>query len=600
MAGRIPQPFIDELVQRVDIVGLIDSRVPLKKAGRNFQACCPFHNEKTPSFSVSPEKQFYHCFGCGASGNAISFLMNHDGLTFREAVETLAPLAGLTLPQPDPNSTYTRPPAPPPEYDPYALMQAASAFFIQQLQRHPEAAKAHAYLQQRGLSAEVIQRYAIGYAPSGWDLLLKTLRYPPHQLEQMGLVIRREEHNSWYDRFRDRVIFPIRDRRGRVIAFGGRVLTDEKPKYLNSPETALFNKSHELYGLYEARQQRTDLKSILVVEGYLDVVALAQFGIHNAVATLGTAITDHHLQQIFRIAEEVIFCFDGDEAGRKAAWRGLEHGMKQLQGERQIRFHFLPEGEDPDSRVRRIGAEAFRAELQQAVPLSSYLFSEASRRCDLRQLEGQSRFIALLTPLFASLTVTPFAQMLLEQSAQKLHLDSRKLAALLQRPDLLLTPDPAPSNRFPSRSSSTTQPITLMRRTIWMVLHQPELGRQVDAESLAALATLQQPGAPLLVELLRYIQSQSHCSMGQILEHGRDRPEWIHLNKLAQQPHLLGADADLEVEFQAAIQEFKLQRLRQERSDLLQRFREKSLTAAERQRYTELGQLLTNRRAAST
>ncbi|MDH3355677.1 MAG: DNA primase, partial [Chromatiales bacterium] len=348
MSGRIPQNFIDDLINRSDIVDVVDSRVPLKKAGREYQACCPFHNEKTPSFTVSPNKQFYHCFGCGAHGTVISFLMEYENLAFVEAIKELASDVGMEIPKSEGFSN------PAPRIDKavtqslYDVMGQANKFFQQQLRQHPQAGEAVDYLKQRGLSGEIARDFGIGYAPPGWDNLIKDLTpTPTKQLFDAGLVIEKEGQGSFYDRFRERIMFPIHDQRGRVIAFGGRILGDGKPKYLNSPETDIFHKGKELYGLFEARQSLKQIDRLIVVEGYMDVVALAQFGVRNAVATLGTAVTEPHLNQLFRTCSEVIFCFDGDSAGRKAAWRGLENGLPLMQKGRQIRFLFLPDGEDP-------------------------------------------------------------------------------------------------------------------------------------------------------------------------------------------------------------------------------------------------------------
>ncbi|QEP44080.1 DNA primase [Ectothiorhodospiraceae bacterium BW-2] len=599
MSGRIPQSFIDDLIQRVDIVEVIDARVPLKRAGRNYSACCPFHNEKSPSFSVNPEKQFYHCFGCKASGSAITFLMEYDGMSFIEALQTLAPMAGMTLPQPEklsttPSSGVTT------SIDPYQIMAQASQYFQQQLRHHTQAATAVSYLQQRGLSGEICRRYAIGYAPPGWDNLLKALSYPHHDLEQLGLTIHNTDRNSWYDRFRERIIFPIRDRRGRVIAFGGRVLDDSKPKYLNSPETAIFSKGRELYGLYEARQQQRQLESVMVVEGYMDVVALAQFGIHNAVATLGTAVTDHHLQQLFRVSEHIIFCFDGDEAGRKAAWRGLEYGLKQLQGERQIQFLFLAAGEDPDSFVRQHGVEALQQQLQQATPLAEFLLQQVSDKCDLRQIEGRSRYIARLKPLFAELQRSPFSQLLLERCGSKIQADAAKMAILLERPDLPLPQAThRPSRPYPHTSAGRAphqaeahQPMSLVKRAIWLLLHQPQLAHTIGENH--NLDQLDLIGAPLLAEIIDFIHHHPDASAASLLEHWRDRSEAPHLQQLlAQPPLLIESGAARELEFNEVVTKLDRQRLKQEHNQLLELFqRQGSLSDSDRERYRQLTQLI--------
>src|SRR5210317_1706727 len=393
MAGRIPQSFIDELLNRVDIVDLIDARLQLKKAGREYQACCPFHNEKTPSFTVSPGKQFYHCFGCGAHGSAISFLMEYDNLAFPEAIEELARSVGMEVPR---ESGSQAPQAEQQRTDHYALLERVDHFYRSQLRQHAQADKAVAYLKDRGLSGEIAQTFGLGYAPPGWDSLLKQFGDPESQrlATELGLLVEKDDGGR-YDRFRDR--------RGRCIGFGGRVLGDEKPKYMNSPESPVFHKGRELYGLFEARKANQKLERLLVVEGYMDVVALAQFGLTNAVATLGTATTPEHLERLYRTVSEVVFCFDGDAAGRRAAWRALENALPVLRDGREARFLFLPEGEDPDSLVRRIGAETFRKKTVESVPLSRFFYESLSQQVDTDSVDGRARLVELAKPLLQKL-----------------------------------------------------------------------------------------------------------------------------------------------------------------------------------------------------
>ncbi len=404
MAGLIPQSFIDDLLNRTDIVDVVSSRVQLKKAGKNYSACCPFHKEKTPSFSVSPDKQFYYCFGCGAGGNALGFVMDHDHLDFVQAVEDLAKQAGMEVPREETGRPHT--PRQPTDSPLYPLLTAAAEFYRQALKSHPTRQAAVAYLKGRGLSGEIARDFGLGFAPPGWDNLSKHLggdSLAQKHLIDAGLMVENAENPDKvkrYDRFRDRVMFPIRDSRGRIIAFGGRVLGDEKPKYLNSPETPVFHKGQELYGLYEARQNNRNLDEIMVVEGYMDVIALAQQGLRNAVATLGTATSEEHLKRLFRIVPSVLFCFDGDSAGRKAAWRALEATLPSLQDGRRARFLFLPEGEDPDTLVRAEGTDAFRARIsQQAQPLADYFFQQLTQEADPRSLEGKAHLATLAAPL---------------------------------------------------------------------------------------------------------------------------------------------------------------------------------------------------------
>ena len=406
MAGLIPQSFIDDLLNRTDIVDVVASRIQLKKAGKNYTACCPFHKEKTPSFSVSPDKQFYYCFGCGAGGNALGFVMDHDQLDFPQAVEDLAKRAGMEVPREEGGRNSNNKPRHPTDSPLYPLLTAAAEYYRQALKSHPQRKAAVDYLKGRGLSGEIARDFGLGFAPPGWDNLHKHLASDSLQQKAMidaGLLVENADNPEKikrYDRFRDRVIFPIRDSRGRVIAFGGRVLGDDKPKYLNSPETPVFHKGQELYGLFEARKSNRDLDEIMVVEGYMDVIALAQQGLRNAVATLGTATSEEHLKRLFRIVPSVLFCFDGDAAGRNAAWRALEATLPSLQDGRRARFLFLPDGEDPDSLVRSEGTDAFRARInQQAQPLADYFFQQLSDEADPRSLEGKAHLVTLAAPL---------------------------------------------------------------------------------------------------------------------------------------------------------------------------------------------------------
>ena len=401
MAGLIPQSFIDDLLNRTDIVDVVSSRVQMKKAGKNYTACCPFHKEKTPSFSVSPDKQFYYCFGCGAGGNALGFIMDHDNLDFPQAVEELAKAAGMEIPREESGRPHK--PRQPTDSPLYPLLTAAAEFYRQALKSHPQRKAAVDYLKGRGLTGEIARDFGLGFAPPGWDNLYKHLSSDTMQQKAMidaGLLVENAETGKRYDRFRDRVMFPIRDSRGRIIAFGGRVLGDDKPKYLNSPETPVFHKGQELYGLFEARKNNRNLDEIIVVEGYMDVIALAQQGLRNAVATLGTATSEEHMKRLFRVVPSVLFCFDGDQAGRNAAWRALEATLSSLQDGRRARFLFLPEGEDPDTLVRSEGTDAFRARIHQhAQPLADYFFQQLTEEADPRSLEGKAHMATLAAPL---------------------------------------------------------------------------------------------------------------------------------------------------------------------------------------------------------
>lgn len=459
--GRIPDNFVQDLIDRTDLVELINARVPLKKSGRNYMACCPFHQEKTPSFTVAPDKQFYYCFGCGASGNAVGFVMEYERLSFPEAVRQLADKAGLDVPQEQDGRQVSA-------AEKSALQQMgdllsrAEQFYRQQLKAAPERQQAVAYLQRRGVSGEIASRFALGYAPPGFDNLLQALSLDNAGLElaeQAGLLVRREDTGRIYDKFRERVIFPIRDPRGRTIAFGGRLLGDGKPKYLNSPETPLFHKGRELYGLWEWRQSRDNSKRLLVVEGYMDVIALAQHGINNVVATLGTATSAEHTAKLFRLVDEVVFCFDGDNAGRRAAWRALESTLAELEDGKQARFLFLPEGQDPDTLVRERGREHLLALADAAPGLGQYLFSHLSADLDLGMVEGRARLARLALPLIHRAKGDFCRSLLQKELAELTRLDESELVQLVQA---------APAQPASGTDSAPSAPISSATEPPWL------------------------------------------------------------------------------------------------------------------------------------
>jgi DNA primase len=577
MAGRIPQSFIDDLLNRVDIVQIVDSRVSLKKTGREYQACCPFHNEKTPSFTVSPNKQFYHCFGCGAHGSAIGFLMDFEHLEFPEAIEELARSVGMDVPR-EAGSDFRPDPR---KEDHYSLLQRTDQFYRTQLREHEQAAKAVDYLKQRGLSGEIAATFGIGYAPPGWDSLLHYLGSDAETQKaavELGLLVRKDD-GRLYDRFRDRVMFPIRDRRGRTIGFGGRVFGDEKPKYLNSPESPLFHKGQELYGLFEARKASQKLERLLVVEGYMDVVALAQFGLRNAVATLGTATTPEHLERLYRTVQEVVFCFDGDNAGRRAAWRALENTLPVLRDGREARFLFLPEGEDPDSLVRRIGKDAFQKKTVDSVPLSRFFYESLSQQVDTRSVDGRAHLVELARPLLQKLPDSVFRDLMLEELSQHSGLNQEQL-----HNRVFGSPAPTPPEKPRQRSRGSSR--SPVRIAIRLLLEQPELGGQIQRP--CGFEDLELAGVELLVELLELLWQHPHLSLGGILEHWRGKPEEAHLARLATQPLEVPAEGFAE-EFLGAIQRLLEQRTRQRTEQLLFQEQEHGLTEIEK---TELKQLL--------
>ena len=532
MSGRIPQYFIDELVARADIVELIGSRVPLKKHGKEFKACCPFHGEKTPSFTVVPDKGFYHCFGCGAHGTALGFLMEHDHLGFVEAVEDLAARVGLDVPH---EETGGAPRAAAPSDALYAALDKAAELYSQEL-RKTERGKD--YFKARGLTGETAAKFNLGYSPDSWDFVLRHLGSSEGdrlRLLQVGLVIEREKRAGvngqpgYYDRFRDRVMFPIRDARGRTIGFGGRVLDKGEPKYLNSPETELFHKGRELYGLYEARQASRTLTRIMIVEGYMDVVRLHQAGITYAVATLGTATTPDHLQRVFRICNELVFCFDGDRAGRAAAWRALENSLSQIRDGRQIRFLFLPEGHDPDSLVGAEGREAFEARLQTALPLSEYFLNHLGSQVDLQSVDGRARLAELAKPLLERIPEGVYRELMSDEVARLVRIDTAKLTGRPAR-----DPISGPAADKPGRPRTPPTPGgrgSVVRQAIRTLVHYPQIA--VKAPSSEGLEGIDRPGIPLLIELLNELQENPCTNTAALLERWRGRPDFDPLFKLA-------------------------------------------------------------------
>lgn len=551
MAGRIPQAFIDDLLARADIVEVIDSHVPLRKAGRNHQALCPFHEEKTPSFTVSQDKQFYHCFGCGANGTVISFVMEFNGLGFVEAIEDLAGRYGLEIPR---EAGYQ--PASKQHDELYELLEQAAQFYRKQLQGHK--GRAVDYLEKRGISGTVIEDYEIGYAPSGWKRLLNVLGKSAEtrtRLTQSGLI-KPGGKEGHYDFFRDRIMFPIHDQRGRIIAFGGRAVGQDTPKYLNSPETPLFHKGRELYGLYQARSKRKQPKSLYIVEGYMDVIALAQHGVDNAVATLGTAVTENHLEKLYRVAGRLIFCFDGDEAGRKAAWRALEIAIPQLREGRQALFNFMPEGHDPDSFIRQHGAEQFRSD-ERTVPLSDFLLDSIKSRAGVSTREGRAAFLDLILPYLAGMPGSGLRQLLLQEAADIAQIDTDGLHKLLQD----YRPDTARRSGIPRPRQQREKPGDIST-IIAYILNRPGLAMLV--EDPAELSGITVPGADFVRELITLVHSNPEITCAGILEHWRGSRYETRLNELASGPGLPGdEDFDLEGEFVDRVEKLKAAKARQ-------------------------------------
>ena len=532
MSGRIPRGFIDDVVARTDIVDLIDNKVPLKKAGKNYQACCPFHNEKSPSFSVSPEKQFYHCFGCGAHGNAISFLMEYEQLEFVEAIEELARLHSLDVPRENTGGKPQKYPSVSREQkqSDYEMMELAARYYQHSLKHDSNSKLVIEYLKNRGLSGEVAQAYGLGYAPDSWDGAMKTLAKTPEQRQQLVdlKVLTQNDKGRTYDFFRNRVMFPIRDKRGRVVGFGGRVLDDSTPKYLNSPETRVFHKGSELYGLYQAKQAYTSLERVLIVEGYMDVVSLAQQGIKYAVAALGTATTPEHMQLLFRSTRQVICCYDGDRAGRDAAWRALENAMAHLKDGVDLRFTFLPDGEDPDTMVQKEGKEAFEQRLGQAKPLLDYFFEHFVSELDITSDAGKSALLAQAKPLIEQVPSDYYKEALLSKLARLIGKDVDKLAVN----------NPSPVAEV--KRHQTEFQITPMRRAIGLLLQHPELAKEIPF--IPALAKAELPGFATLIQIQQSILDEPDITPAVLLERFRESKEYPFLARLFSWEHQIQAD----------------------------------------------------------
>ncbi len=561
--ARIPDAFIDELLARTDIVALIGERIELKRAGREFHARCPFHDERTPSFTVSPTKQFYHCFGCAAHGTALKFLMEYERLEFLDAVEDLAQRAGLTVPR-ETHARHTQ------GFDDlYAVLAAAAKFYSNRLDLDP---KALAYLKARDVDEPTRRAFALGYAPDAWDALKGELGGDERRLRLLDRVglISRSDNGHVFDKFRDRLMFPIEDRRGRVIAFGGRVVVPGvEPKYLNSPETPLFHKGRELFGLHRARQAQSRLERLIVVEGYMDVVALVQSGITQAVATLGTAVTAEQVELLFRSVQDVYFCFDGDRAGRGAAWRAVENTLPRMRDGRQAHFLFLPEGDDPDSIVRGEGAAAFEARLREATPLSRVFFDELGRDINLETLEGRARLAERAKPFLERIPDGAFRDLMRERASELTGLRSKSAvpASDIQR-----------ASFAPVRRKAGGVTTSLVRKAIAMLVQQPSLA--LDVAPPYRFAILKQPGAGLLSELIQHVRAHPDLHTGQLLDHWDGRDEHPSLVKVASM-QITATPETWSIEFLEALEKLDRQTLDQQINDLLAAQKERELTPEE-------------------
>ncbi len=586
MAGKIPRSFIDDLIERTDIVELIDGKIGLKKAGKDYQACCPFHNEKTPSFTVSRDKQFYHCFGCGQNGNAISFMMEYEKLEFVDAVEELAGMLNLEVPREQSNNSAPERSLAEKQSD-YALMLQTAKFFQHQLKHHANSANVIEYLKGRGLSGETVKKFLIGYAPSEWDALLNTLgKHPGAKRQLLDLKLATEKSpTKQFDFFRDRVMFPIRDKRGRVIAFGGRVMSSEQgPKYLNSPETRIFHKSFELYGLYEAKQAHSKLERILIVEGYMDVVALAEHGVDYAVAALGTATTSEHMQTLLRTTDHVVCCYDGDRAGRDAAWRALENALPFLRDGKLLSFVFLPDGEDPDSFISKEGKAAFEAQLDNALSFSQVMFERLAEQVDLTNDAGKAKLMSLALPLIEKVPSDYYQETLLEKLARFIGRTKEQLNSKLNTP--------RQQNRVEKKFKMTP-----MRIAIALLMQHPALAKEVDY--MPELAALGLPGMPLLLDIQAACLNKPNASTAQLLEHFKEHPQQSAMTKLALWQHQI-ADDQLITYFQQTFKFIEDQCLNHRLETLLIKDKTQGLAKAERQEYMMLMQALSEQKNTDT
>ncbi len=555
--ARIPDAFIDDLLARTDIVELVASRVPLKRQGKEYSSRCPFHDERSASFTVSPTKQFYHCFGCGAHGTAISFLMNYDRLEFLDAVDELAKRVGMEVPRDTQQRNAT-----PDSVDQYAALDAAAKFFQKQL---TISDKARGYFDRRGVDDAIRTQFGLGYAPDGFSALRDALGTDPRRmalLERVGLFSKNDKGHV-YDKFRDRVMFPIHDRRGRTIAFGGRVLDPEdSPKYLNSPETPLFHKGRELYGLWQVRQANSRIERLIVVEGYMDVIALFQHGITQAVATLGTATTPEHAELLFRNAPDVYFCFDGDAAGRRAASKAMESVLPRMKDGRQAFFLFLPDGEDPDTLVRHEGSAGFDLRLRDATPLSTFFFDELGKDVNLGTLDGKARMAERAKPLLSQIPDGAFGDLMRQRLTELTGVGAR-VAAQAQ-----------PSSQRVRAQPAQTQKRSLVRSAIALLLQQPSLALALN--STDTFNALRQPGVSLLAELVTLVHARPDITTGGVLEHFADREEINALQKLASQD-MPGEAALWQNEFADAMAQLEKQTLHQRIDELQAKQREVGL-----------------------
>ncbi|WP_334063547.1 DNA primase [Alteromonas genovensis] len=585
MAGKIPRDFIDDLLSRTDVVEVVDSRVKLKKAGKNYQACCPFHNEKSPSFTVSQDKQFYHCFGCGAHGNAISFIMEFDRLEFVEAIEDLARYHGLEVPREKGSRPAISEEKKQQLQDDYTLMEQVTRFFQHQLRQNGNSKKAIDYLKNRGLSGDIVKQWEIGYAPDGWSALLDTFGKSPQQIKQLIdlRLVNKNDQGRTYDFFRDRIMFPIRDKRGRVVGFGGRVLEDGGPKYLNSPETRIFHKGNELFGFYSARQQNRQLDTVVVVEGYMDVVALSQFDINIATAALGTATTLEHIQMLVRATSHIVCCYDGDRAGREAAWRALENALPALKDGVRLSFLFLPDGEDPDTMVRQVGKDTFLGMLNEAMPLSRFFFENLLKSHNVGTPEGKIALKKAAMPLIESTFGADQKNMLLEELAKHTgEFDRFKL-----QQDISKANQGSKKAYSPNLTQVNKPKLSPLRMLIRLLLDSPRLAATCDDVQIGIFTGSAAAGMDLLRDVHAFCLANPNAKTSQLVENFRDHPHSSTIAKLLLQEHLV-KDEDAERVYNDSFTRLLDAHLESRIETLLSRSRVQSLSKAEKEELTLL------------
>ena len=576
MSERIPQDFIDDLIERADVSEVIGKRVEIKKAGKEYKACCPFHNEKTPSFTVSPEKGFYHCFGCGAHGTALGFLMDYERLTFVEAVEELAKMVGVAVPKTKEDRVVSKE-----TNNLKNLLSQISQYYEKNLTESKNAIK---YFKYRGIDGKTAKHYALGFAKDSWDDVLNSFGKTDKDRTQLlacGLLIKKDD-GGYYDRFRNRVMFPIRNNRGEVVGFGGRVITDEEPKYLNSPETILFKKGELLYGLFESKKSIAESNSAIIVEGYTDVIGLYQFGVGNSLATLGTATTDNHINKIFRISDQIIFCFDGDDAGRKAAEKAMKLCLPLVRKNKEAYFLIL-EDEDPDEFIRKHGHKQFEARLATAKSTDEFLINICNENSDITSVKGKANAIENAMALISTIQDGIYKDLMVEKIASEYNLSLEKLVNYA--PSEKITRKATRTNTQRNKPAYLKNRPSLINQAIRILLHKPELGKMIDLNN--QFKHLDQKGINVLKEIIQLIHAKDSIKLATIIEHFQDQKLQRYLSQLAMDEGLINKNEMLS-EFNDITQRLNIQDLRKEMKILIEQAKNKSLNDQDASRLKEL------------